>query len=161
ETARYLVPVLPVAALLAVDTGLALAAREAARARGFAALAVAVLLIVPILPDVLFAARSRGDVTRIDAARWLLAHVGTDRLTVQELQAAALLDREEMVRVRELAEYQHASARWRHAWDEEPWRPAVTLPLLTVGHVTTPVRGTDGQIHALEVVPQAADLNAA
>jgi hypothetical protein len=158
---RYLVPVLPVAALLAADAALALAARETPRARTVAALAVAPLLVLPVLPGALFAARSRGEVTRIDAERWLLKHVGTDRLIVQELHAAPLLDREEMVRVRDLPEYAHASARWRAAYDREPWRAVVALPLLTVGHVTSPVRGADGHVQALEVVAQAADLNAA
>lgn len=160
ETARYLAPLIPFAALLATDAGLGLAERMP-RGRRLALAAAAVLLIAPALFAAIPAATSESDVTRAQARSWMETHLTQDDVILQEMYAAPVLDRVRRFEIMRSESYAAARFALRATFDRRPWRASVTLPLIVMGHVTQPVRAANGQTIELPVVREAADLNQA
>lgn len=160
ETARYLAPLIPFAALLSADAGLGLAARIP-RGRRLALAATAVLMIAPALWAGLLTATTRSDVTRADARRWMETQLTTDDVILQEMYAAPVLDRVRRFEIMQSESYRAARPELRQAFERKPWRSEVTMPLMVMGHVTQPVQTSDGRQVELPVVREAADLNQA
>jgi hypothetical protein len=161
EAERYLVAVLPLAALLASDMALAAAGRLPARARAAGLAAAALVLAVPALAAGLRAAAAGGDETRIEARRWIESHLGTGDLVVQETYGAPLLRHMEWLTVRSGPMYRAASAEWRRRYDARRWRASVTLPLEVVGSPTNRVQPRSRPAVEIRVAPHVADLNQA
>uniref|UniRef100_A0A832MKM0 Glycosyltransferase RgtA/B/C/D-like domain-containing protein n=1 Tax=Eiseniibacteriota bacterium TaxID=2212470 RepID=A0A832MKM0_UNCEI len=161
EVERYLVPVVPFAALLAADAGLGLAARARGRARPAATAAAVLALAGPALVSGVAAARLDADATRLDARRWVEGHLARGDLLVQELYGAPVLERTRALEVRGGRVFAAASAEARAAYEALPTVNAVTLPVAVVGRATVAVAPPGGAPVTLEIAPRAAELNAA
>lgn len=161
EVERYLVPVIPLAALLAADAGLGLAGRARGRARLAATAAAALAIGGPALVSGLAAARLDADATRLDAKRWVERHLGPGDLLVQELYGAPVLERTRALEVRGGRVFAAAGAGARAAFEALPAVGAVTLPVAVVGRATVAVAAPGRAPVTLEIAPRAAELNAA
>ncbi len=160
EAERYLVPILPLVALLIADAALGLIARLAPAWRRPAAVVVVAALTLPALGAGVRAARTDEDATRIAVRRWMERNVGTDQVVVQELYAAPLLDRASALRMRATPAFAAARPAVRRDYEARPWFASVELPLTVVGGRTVSVRTLDGRRVAVPIVEQVGDLNA-
>jgi 4-amino-4-deoxy-L-arabinose transferase-like glycosyltransferase len=159
EVERYLVPVLPFAALLAADAALSVAGLVAARARPAARVALAALLTLPSLAAGFGSAALDADATRVEARRWIERHLTTRELILQETYGAPLLERMTAVAVRTGRVFRSASPEAQRAYAARHWMSAVQLPLAVTGRVTNKITGPDGATAEIQVVPHAVDLN--
>ncbi len=161
EAERYLLPVLPLAAVLIAEVAFALAERLPVRARAAGVVAAAALLAAPALVAGARAVASSGGETRIEARRWCEAHLTSRDLVVQENYGAPLLQRLEWLTVRSGPAYQSASPAVRTRYDSRRWFACTTLPLAVVGSSSNRVRPPSGPPKDIEVFPHVADFNQA
>jgi 4-amino-4-deoxy-L-arabinose transferase-like glycosyltransferase len=158
--ARYLVPALPGAALLA-----ALAASVpfewAPRLAGkWPRVALVAALVLPTGLEGLRIASAGGDTTQARARRWLEANVPDSALVVQEAYAAKLRACPETARIRRSAGYRSADARWRARFEAQRTMHAVELPLVVGGRGAVAVPAAGGAVRYVDLWPSAADVNA-
>jgi len=159
EADRYLMPLLPVAAVFLVALLGAIAERSPGRFRLPAFIGLCALFAVPALRAGLAASVVSTDDTRIEARRWCEAHLQPGDVLVQEMYGAPLPDRATWLRYREFAEQTGVSAGWRGRIERMKWYDAVTLPLSVVGTTRVTVRRPDGSLIELEIFPHVVDLN--
>ena len=161
EAGRYLMPVLPVAALLAADAALALAARVAPPARRAATVALAVLLAGPVLLAGVPAAGRISEATRTAAARWIERNLGPHDLLVQEPYGAPALERSRGRDVLGSRRRLGALGATRSAFAEQSWKAVVTLPLAVVGRASCSVADRSGEFDDIAFALRIADINRA
>ncbi len=159
EVERYLVPVLPFAALLAAEAALALGARLSGRARAAVVAALVVAMVAPALRSGLRAAGSDPYASRGAARRWLESHLTRHDLLLQEVYAAPVLERLRAGELRASAVFAAASPRWRAAYEARPTLAAVMIPLAVVGTTSATMHPLQGPPITLTVVPHPGDLN--
>jgi len=159
EAERYLLPLLPLAAVLVAELVLAAAERipRPARAPGLAV--AALVLASPALAASARAVLASDADSRIAARRWCEAHLTQRDLIVQELYCAPLPGRIEWLTARGGALYGAASPELKRRYDARRWFSSVTLPLAVVGNSTNRVRPSSGPPVDIEVFPHAADFN--
>ena len=158
EAERYLLPVLPLAAALIVDSIFAATTRPRPARRVAAAAAVVALASSSAFATVRAVIASGAD-TRIEARRWCEAHLTPRDLVIQEHYGAPLLGRMDWLNVRGGETYALASPAVRKRYDERRWFSATTLPLAVVGSSANRVRPRSGPPVDVEVFPHAADFN--
>lgn len=159
EAERYLLPLLPLAAVLVAELIFAAAERipRPARAPGLAA--AALVLAGPAFAASVNAVLASDADSRIAARRWCEAHLAQPDLIVQEHYCAPLLGRMEWLTVRSGALYSAASPELRRRYDARRWFSSATLPLAVVGTSSNRVQPPSGPPVDIEVFPHAADFN--
>jgi hypothetical protein len=161
EAERYLVPVLPFAAVLAAWGALAwCAALPAAVRRAGAVLAAAALLATPVLHGAAVA-RAGAWSTQVEAARWCEAHVQPAELMISELYGPPLVGHAEQAKLGSLDVVRNASTAAQERLAARRTFAFVPLPIATVGRVANPVADPAGRTEMIEVVAQGADLSGA
>jgi len=162
EFERYMVPVIPAAALL-----IAFAALELPEAwphagvplrvtlRAFLVLAVA----APAAWAGFHAAALGGDTTQGRARRFLEAQVPTDQLVIQEAHAAPLLDRWDAERIERSPAFRAASPAWRARFERRVVLRAPRLPLLVAGRASVVAPMPHGAPLEIPLFASSADLN--
>ena len=160
EAERYLLPILPLAAVLIAELLPAAASRLPDRARAAAVAAAALTLVLPAAVAGVRAVVASDEDTRIDALRWCEAHLTSRDLVMQEHYGAPLLGRMDWLAVRGDRIYGAASPEMRRRYDERRWFSSVTLPLAVVGSSANSVRPRSGGAPVdVEVFPHAAEFN--
>ncbi|HEY6866950.1 MAG TPA: glycosyltransferase family 39 protein [Candidatus Eisenbacteria bacterium] len=156
---RYLVPVLPIAAVLFAEAALALIRRaRPVRHPGIEAIVMAALLAAPMWAGT-EAARAEEDRTRIEARRWCEAHLGRDQVMVQEGYGVELPTPVQRIDVVSSRVYARASEAARRRYDALRLHRVVDLPLLVSGRCSTRVRPAHGPPVELDIFPNAVDFN--
>jgi Dolichyl-phosphate-mannose-protein mannosyltransferase len=158
---RYLVPVIPIAAVLISVTALALLSRVRPPAVRFALPAATALLVVPTMVGGVRTSGSGEHSTQTEAQRWCQDHLTRDQLLVQERYGAPLLTRLDSFGVQSLPIFSRASRETQARYRSRPWFSSVTLPLVTVGETGNPVRDRDGKTVELSIYPHSTDTNQA
>ncbi len=159
EAGRYLVPVIPVAAMLAAVVALDLARRFGARRPALAVAVVAAALIVPVAPRGLATAASGSDHTQALARRWCEANVPEPALLLHEGYTAGLHTRQRVTAVQRTRGFRLASAARQRRFLARRVFDAVDLPLIAAGHASTLLSFGGGRTQRLQVFEQPADIN--
>jgi hypothetical protein len=159
EAERYLLPLLPLAAVLVAELVAALAQRipRAVRAPGLAA--AALVLAGPALAASARLVIASATDSRIAARRWVEAHLSQRDFIVQEYYCAPLLGRMEWLTARSGALYGAASPALQRRYDARRWFSSARLPLAVVGTSSNRVKPPSGPAVDIEVFPHAADFN--
>ncbi len=162
EFERYLVPIVPAAALLLAVAALAapevwpalpLVAREPVRALLILALAA------PAAWSGFGAAAVGGDTTQGRARRFIEAHLSEDQLVVQEAHGAPLRDRWEAQRVTSSPAFAAADPAWQQRYRRQPVVRAVRIPLLVAGRAVVVAPDSVHGRREIELFPSSADLD--
>ncbi|HEY3215494.1 MAG TPA: glycosyltransferase family 39 protein [Candidatus Eisenbacteria bacterium] len=156
--ARYLVPALPGAALLAALAAGPVVERAPGRARRWVgAMLVVALVLPPALAGLRVAATGR-DTTQSQAGRWLEARLPDTVLVVQETYGAALRSCPEMARILRSPAYAASDPRWRARLDQRRTMHVVTLPLVVAGRAAVAVP-VNQRVRYVELWPSSAQVN--
>jgi len=159
EVERYLVPILPLAAVLAAWGALAWSdALPPGARRVVASLAAVALLIAPALHGA-EVARAGAISTQVEAARWCEAHVAPAELMVSELYGPPLIGHAEQAKLGGLDVVSRASGDAQRRFAARRTFAFVPLPIATVGRIANPVPDPAGRTELLEVSAQGADLS--
>ncbi len=159
EAERYLVPVVPLAALLIGGAAVALASRLG---RGRWRPLRAALPIAIVLPAILAGARAAatgGDTTQLEARRWCEAHLGGDELLLQEAYGVNLPGREALERAASERSVREASPAVRARFLARRGYRVVTLPLSVAGRCVSRVPVPGAAPVEVEIFPHPADFN--
>lgn len=159
EAERYLVPVLPLAGLLAAAAALELAALLPARARSAGRIAGTLALALPALAVGTAAGAAGRDSTQLAARRWCEAQLGPDALMVEEAYGAQPLTRVRALEVMSAAPFRSASPEARRRFLARRWLRVVQLPLSVAGRSSSRVQPPEGPAVEIEIFPHAADFN--
>jgi hypothetical protein len=159
EAGRYLVPVVPVAAVLAAAMALDLARRFGARRGAIVRAAAAAALVLPVAPGGLKAAASGRDDTQVQARRWCEANVPESALLLRESYTANLHTRYRVESVQRTRGFRGASPERQQRYLARRTFDAVELPLVAAGRAATRFRLPNGREQRLEVFEQPADVN--
>ena len=158
---RYLVPVIPIAAILVSLITLDVLALVPARARRFALPVGLLLLVAPPLIAGLRAAELGARSTQTLARQWCEQRLGHDVLIVQELYSASLLSRLETFAVQSRPIFPMASAPMQQRFRARRWFSCVPLPLVVVGSPVVTLNPPSGRPVEVQVFPHVADFNQA
>lgn len=161
EVERYLVPVLPFAALLAAWGALTWAAAMTGWMARVTAIGVALAVGAPVVLTGIDTARVAGGSTQIAALHWCEQHLTTRDLVVSEIYGPPLITRMEVMQLEQYRMFQAASPAVQQRCRARRWYASVPLPITTVGRVGNPVRDAAGRVTNVEVMPQAAELDGA
>src|SRR5262245_38492314 len=159
---RYLVAVLPFAALLVAATALTLPEAWSGLATRPGELVRAALVLAVGLPAAWagFAAAARGsDTTQAQARRFLNARAGADELIVEEPYAAPLRARSEARRLTSGQAFARADPSWRDRYLGQPVARVVRLPLLVAGPEVIVAPDSAGHRREVRLFASSADLN--
>lgn len=159
EATRYLLPVLPGAALLVATSGLHLAGQVTGRKRRWAVAALAAILLVPPGWAGLQAAAQGGDSTRCQARRWCEENLADGALIVQEHYGAVLRNSIDVEVVRGHPTFGAARAEIQRRWLEAPRYRSVIMPMAVSGRYTMKVQPQTGGPVQLNVFDHASDIN--
>ncbi len=159
---RYLVPLIPFAAVLIALAALSVVDKLTAKTDWRWRLAAALTLTVVLAPVVVSGVRtaaSGADTTRSQAVRWCEAHLTADDLILQETYGAPL---------RTFFDTQQAVLHPAFAAASEPAQRrflaarhfrSVPLPMAASGRFTVDLAYSSGTDHRLLIFPHAPDLN--
>jgi len=161
EVERYLVPILPLAAVLAAWGALAWSDALPAAARRAAIVAAAVALMVAPVVHGGGVARAGAISTQVEAARWCEAHVAPAELMVSELYGPPLTGHAEQAKLGTLDVVSAASTDAQQRLAARRTFAFVPLPIATVGRIANPVADPAGRTEMIEVTAQGADLSGA
>ena len=160
EAARYLVPLLPPAALLIGD----LLARGAASGRPrtrTAAIAVGALALIQSGAAGFGAARSGSDTTQLMARHWIQANVRADELVLQESYGVHLMTPSRRSSIAASDLYRAASEPMRRRFDAIPARHLTTIPLLVSGSYRIRLEDGRGRVEEFTPFAHGSDVSAA
>jgi hypothetical protein len=160
EVERYVVPLIPFAALLAAWGALSWAAAMPTL-KGLTAVGVGLAVALPVALAGISAGRAGAGSTQVEALHWCERNLTTHDLVVSEIYGPPLLTRTEATRLEEYSLFQKASPAVQQRCRARRWYAGVLLPIATVGRVGNPVRDPAGRIETLEVAPQAAEIDRA
>jgi len=159
EAARYLLPILPPAALLCATAAMGLGSRwSGGRGRIGLAVVLAAVLLPPAWAGVRGAAGG-ADTTHSLARRWCEANLTREQLVVQEAYGAPLLTDIQVGRVQANPSFKAASDRMQDLYLSLPRYRSVNLPMAASGKFTLQTVGLDGSPLVLDVFPHASELN--
>jgi hypothetical protein len=159
EAARYLAPVIAIAAVLAAATAFALTSAIPARFRQVATAALALAMLVPAGFAGWRAASTGADSTHRLAKEWCTAHLGPDDLLIEESYGAPLRTRVNLERFTATPEFQSASPEVRRRVLELPAVRVVAIPFGASGGATATVEPPGGQPATLDVFAHASEMN--
>jgi hypothetical protein len=159
EAERYLVPVIPIAAVLIGVVAMASTGPVAEGWRRRARPALLAVLLLPALVAGVRAGSSGVDSTQIQARRWCQDRVAADELLVQEAYGVSLSEREASERAGEERPVRLASPRVRERFLARRAFRVVTLPLSVAGRCVSRVPVPGGPPRDVEIFPHAADFN--
>jgi len=159
EVERYLVPVIPFAALLAAWGALSWAASLTGVLRKLAAGGVVIAVAVPVVLTGLAAARAGTTSTQVQALHWCERMLKPDDFLISEIYGPPLITRSDATRIEQYSLFRTTSREVQQRIRARRWYPAVMLPITTVGRAGNPVRDPSGRVVTVEVTPQGADLD--
>lgn len=160
EVERYVVPLIPFAALLVGWGAMSWAAAMPSLQRVTAA-GVGLAITAPIVLAGINASRAGAGSTQVEALHWCERNLTANDFVITEIYGPPLITRTEATRLEEYSLFQVASPAVQQRCRARRWYAAVQLPIATVGRVGNPVRDPQGRIETLEVAPQAADIDRA
>ena len=159
DAARYLVPVIPIAAILIAVAAMTMADLAPPGLSRPLRVALAAALLMPVIIGGGRAAGTGADSTQLEARRWCEAHVSGNELLLQEAYGVSLPAREVLARAAERRPVRLASAPLRERFLARRGYRVVTLPLSVAGRCVSRVRGPGGGWVELEIFPHPADFN--
>jgi dolichyl-phosphate-mannose-protein mannosyltransferase len=159
EAGRYLVPVIPIAAMLAAGTALDLADRHRPARTVVGRLAVGAILILPVLPQGARAGASGQDDTQARARRWSEANIPRGALLLREAYTGHLQTRENVEVVERSRAFALASAGQRERFLSRRAFDAVDLPLKVAGYSSLTLRLPDGRMERIPIFEHPVDVN--
>jgi hypothetical protein len=158
EAERYLMPLIPIAALLAAAAAVDLFGRIG-RVRRFAGALAALSLALPVLPAGVRTGASGRDDTQVEARRWCESHVKPEDLLLREGYSGELLTRQRVAVVRSSRGFGAASAPFQRRLLARRTYSSVDLPLVVAGQATAMLDLPDGTKRRLVVYPQPQAIN--
>lgn len=159
EADRYLVPVIPLAMLLAACALMDLLDRARGAWRAALAAAAGVVFLAPIWFGAAGRVTSHPVSTQVQAARWFEANVAADEIVVQEAYGATLHTRLRALDMQAHPMYAAASDAMRARYRAIPAFRAVQLPLTTVGPGTVIVPGLGGGEVTVALADHSVEFN--
>jgi 4-amino-4-deoxy-L-arabinose transferase-like glycosyltransferase len=159
EAARYLLPVLPVAALLICHTALGLLRSRSGLTGRLTAFAVLALLLGPTVWVGARTATAGGTSTRSAARIWCEEHLTPDELLIQEPYGAPIRNSFEMDSIRQSPMFAAASPSLRERFAALPTFRVVSLPMASSGQYYLATRRENGSRQRLQVFDHASDIN--
>ena len=153
EAARYLVPLLPAAAVFD------LAGRVGGRARSPLLATLLLALVLPVAVSGLAAAAAGGRYTQIAARRWCEEHAGPRDLILAEAYTSALPALDARADVEGSPIFQAASPGIRRRYLQRSWFHVVVVPLSVVGPCTSLVPSGQGPPVEVPIFANVADMN--
>jgi 4-amino-4-deoxy-L-arabinose transferase-like glycosyltransferase len=158
EAQRYLIPVIPLAAML-IGRGFLAVVERAKRATALLRPALAAALVLPVAFQAVLAVQSGADTTQLQARRWLERNLRESQLLVQEAYGASLPAEIVKRTIESRRPYRNASEAARRRFSARRTYHAVTLPLLVAGRPVVTLRMPDGRAPTLQIFPSITDLN--
>jgi len=167
---RYLVPLIPLAAVLVAPAALDLSDRLARWGcwgrkgrwpfgqRG-AVLTILTLLLVPVILSGLKGAMAGSDTTQGQARRWFATHLAENELVFQEEYGAQLPTLFEVQGIVDNPSFAAASATTRERFLAQPRYRSVTVAMVASGRLSVAIHDEHDQLHRLVVFPHASDIN--
>ena len=159
EAERYLVPIIPAAALLAALAAFDLIGRARAPLRPWLGAALVLGLILPVGYAGGAAAASGADSTQLAARRWLRAHLEPRELLIQEAYGARLRTAPELRRISRRPAFATADTGLQRQFLAQRTYHVVGLPLVVLGHATAAARLANGAQASIELFPHMVELN--
>lgn len=163
EAARYLLPVLPAAALLIAWGWLSLVSLVPFRRRRPVAVLATVLVVglvlQPAVSGGLRAAATGADHTQQQARRWCTSYLPPNTLLVQESYTATLRDDFELERLRRHPAFANARPEYRHRLDALPVHRTVQVPMIVSGQIDITIETAAQRQVVLPVFAPASMLN--
>ncbi len=159
EAERYLVPIIPLAALLAAMAAFDLIARARAPLRPWLATALLGGMILPVGFAGVVAASSGADSTQLAARRWLEGHLKPQELLIQEAYGARLPTAATVRRVSRRKAFAAADSALQRRFLAQRTYHVVNLPLVVLGHATVAGRLAGGAPTTFELFPHIVELN--
>ncbi len=156
---RYLVPIVPAAALVSAIALSALVDRFPTGRRVGAAAVLAALVLAPVVAGGVRAARSGSDTTQLQARRWLEKHLSAHEVLVQEEYGARLTTVREVQELARRPVFQRASPEWQQRFLSRPVFRVVGIPLAVSGRIAVRVPVAGGAEAELEVAPQVSTMS--
>jgi hypothetical protein len=157
---RYLLGVLPAAALLAGLAVTSVVSRFAGRRRLLAGVAMALAIGVPALAGALAVASDVQTSTQRQALEWCARHLDHDSLVLTESYGPPLLTRQGAALAAESRLLSRASQAMRARFLGRPWYSIVRIPALVAGTCTVVLRPAGRPAVDVPVFPHASDFNA-
>ncbi len=159
EAARYLLPLLPSAAVLIGWGGWWTLSLSDGRWRRFATIAVLGLVLIPALRGGLAAAAGGSVGSRQLAREWCEQNLTLTDLIVQESYGAPLHDLFELELVRRNPSFPMARPEIRNRFAQLRWFRTVALPMATSGTFRFTAQTRAGNKLSLTIFPHASELN--
>lgn len=160
EAVRYVMPLLPPAAIIVGDAiGWAAADRRAWLR--FAGWALGAAALIQVAAGGLPLAAAGADTTQLQARAWFRAHAGRDDLVVQESYGAKLVSFFEAKEIAGSPAYAAASEPLRRRFDALPRHRSVVLPMLVSGNYVVRLEDDRGRSRTITAFEHASDLVAA
>jgi uncharacterized membrane protein YbaN (DUF454 family) len=156
---RYLVGVLPAAALAAGLAASFAVERLAGRARVVAGSALALAISIPALAGGAASAATAARSTQRLALEWCSAHVGHENLILTESYGPPLLTRRAAAIAAESELLPRASPAMRARFLARPWFSAVRIPALVAGTCVVELKPAGRAPEDVAVFPHASDFN--
>ena len=159
EAERYLVPIIPAAAVLASMAAFDLIGRSRARLRPWLGAALVLGLILPVGDAGWAAAASGADSTQLAARRWLEAHLEPQELLIEEAYGARLATAAILRRISRRQAFATANPALQRRFLAQRTYHVVSLPLVTLGHATVVGRLPNGAPTTIELFPHMVESN--
>jgi hypothetical protein len=159
EAARYLLPMLPAAALLVANTTFSLARRWSGRDRWAATIGLSLLVLVPTAWAGAKQAALGGASTQQLARRWCEENLGGQDLLLQEAYGAHLRDSFAVERVRRHPSFGAADSALRQEFLARPVFRTVPIPMATSGNFQVTLTPPAGQPRPTDVWQHATEMN--
>lgn len=157
---RYLLGVLPAAALAAGLAATFSMTRFKGRAGTLAALGLSLALAVPALAAALGMAGEAAANTQRQALDWCAGHLGHDQLILSESYGPPLLTRQAADVAADSPLLAHASPAMRARFAARPWFSSVRIPALVAGTCVVTLKPPGRPASDVAVFPHASDFNA-
>jgi 4-amino-4-deoxy-L-arabinose transferase-like glycosyltransferase len=159
EAARYLVPILPVAAVLVAAAAWDLASRSPARLHRPLLAGLLLLILGPALVAGVRAAESGGETTQQQARRWLEDRLTSADLVIQEAYGAQLPNNFDRLNIRRTPAFARADSLLRARFLAAPWYRSLVLPGATSGRLQVHVHPLSGPVVVLPIFRHASAFN--
>lgn len=156
---RYLLGVIPAAALCAGLAASFAASRFTGRARWLAGAALALAISLPALAAAFVIAPDAALSTQRQALEWCASHLGHECLILTESYGPPLLTRQGAARAADSRLLSRASPAMRARFLGRPWFSAVRIPSLVAGTCVVTLHPAGRAPVDVTVFPHAADFN--
>ncbi|MFH1843153.1 MAG: glycosyltransferase family 39 protein [bacterium] len=156
---RYLVPILPGAALLASLVAVTVSGRFSGRQRILATLLLATALLAQPIGSGFVAASRGGQSTQMLAREWCEQNLDRSQILVQESYGALIRNDLDLDIVQRHPAFPAASEPVRQRFLDSGWFRSLNLPMAASGNYTITVQAEDGSQVKVNVFPHASDIN--